>query len=108
MTQPTVSEHARWSWFQEIGCIPCIIEGHPGTPSDIAHETRGGRRTGHEYTFPMCPWHHRGVRPEGMDKDQATFALGPSFALSKKAFVARYGTERMLSERTDKLIARLM
>jgi hypothetical protein len=101
----TKAEKRRVSFFQDIGCVPCYLEDHPGTPADNAHETNGGRREGHSFTFPACPWHHRGVTPEGMDSETATALYGPSFAVSKKSFEARYGTERELVEKTDELLA---
>jgi hypothetical protein len=101
----TKSERERWSWFQDIGCIACLIDGHPGVPADVAHETNGGRREGHEFTFPLCPFHHRGVLPDGMDGNTARAIYGPSFAYSKRDFEARYGTERRLVEITNDIIA---
>lgn len=105
--QPTTDERERWSWFQEVGCLPCRKEERMGVPADVAHETQGGRRTGHEFTFPGCAWHHRGHPPEGMDGAMATAFYGPSFAISKRDFQAAYGTERQLAEETDRIIAEL-
>lgn len=105
--QPTVAERERWSWFQDVGCLPCRMEDHHGIPAQHCHETRGGRRTGHRYSFPGCPWHHQGYPPQGMDQEQATALYGPSFAVSKRSFTERYGTERELSDRTDEIIAGL-
>lgn len=39
-----------------------------------------------------------------MRPSEATEVLGPSLAMSKRAFVAKFGTERSLLEQTDKLI----
>lgn len=97
----------RWSWFPDIGCLPCRKDDRPGEPPDACHETQGGRRTGHEFTFPGCPWHHRGVTPPGMDVETATALYGPSFAVSKRSFEGRYGTEAELAAETDALIAEL-
>lgn len=97
----------RWSWFPDIGCLPCRKEDHYHVPPDVAHETDGGRRTGHKFTFPGCPWHHRGVLPDGMDVETATALYGPSFAYSKVSFEMRYGSERDLALETDRLIENL-
>jgi hypothetical protein len=42
-----------------------------------------------------------------MDLEQCTALYGPSFAVSKRDFTARYGTERELSDKTDEIIAGL-
>jgi Recombination enhancement, RecA-dependent nuclease len=97
----------RWSWFPDIGCLPCRKEGRFHVPPDTAHETQGGRRTGHEFTFPCCPYHHRGELPDGMDSEIAAALYGPSFAYSKRSFELRYGTELELAQETDALIANL-
>lgn len=76
-------------------------------PAQHCHETQCGRRTGHRFTFPGCPWHHQGQTPDGMDWEQCTALYGPSFAVSKRNFQARYGTERELAEETDTIIAGL-
>lgn len=97
----------RMAWFPEVGCIACIQQGLPKTLLDVAHETNGGRREGPFYTFPLCPYHHRGVMPDGFNSRTAEERFGPSFALSKRRFEERYGTESELVEMTDAFIAKL-
>ena len=103
---PTIAHEDRWKWFPEVGCIACLLDDHPNVLPDVAHETNGGRREGHEYTFPLYPYHHRGVLPNGIQPKDAERRLGPSFASSKRRFEARYGTESELVEMTDAIIAK--
>lgn len=102
-SRPTISARHRWSEFRELGCIACILEGgargedRSATPADVHHEVEGSVRTGHDRTVPLCPWHHRGVRPTARDGSLIDTALlvdevGPSLALHPEAFKARYGT----------------
>lgn len=85
----------RYDLLQQIGCIACSIEGAGYAAPDCHHIVEGNKRLGDEYTLPLCPWHHRGVLPS---------KPGPSLAKSKREFVARYGTERELLEKVDRLI----
>lgn len=99
---PTIAERRRFGALQEMGCIACRIDGRPGEPPDIHHLVEGGRRIGHAFSLPLCPWHHRGV--SGMGESLATQLYGPSLARSKRDFVARYGSERELLRMVDDLI----
>lgn len=102
---PTKAEQRRFLDLQEIGCMACRIEGSPGEPSDIHHLVEGGKRLGHSYTIPLCPWHHRGISE--LPANVATHQFGPSLARSKRAFVERYGTERALLRKANKLLSLL-
>jgi len=100
--RPTRLQVARFRRLQEIGCIACRLDGHAGTPADIHHLTDSGRRRGHEATIPLCPWHHRGVGGSAL-----LSLLGPSRALHRAAFRARYGEDRALLAQVEALIAAL-
>lgn len=77
-----------------LGCIVCLIQGHPGTPAEVHHILRGGRRIGHLSSIPLCPGHHRG---DGSSKT--------SRHPWKSRFVADFGTEADLLKRTRRLVA---
>ena len=75
----------------ELGCILCIeYFGKYGSPSEIHHIRRSGRRSTSP-VIPLCPEHHRG--------NTGVHGLG------RKSFEFRYGlTEEYLLERSLKLI----
>jgi hypothetical protein len=52
----------------------------------------------------LFTFHHRGEPVDGYSTEWMTCMYGPSLALNKRAFVARYGTERELLAEVDKLI----
>lgn len=99
---PTLAERRRFAALQDLGCIACRIAGRPGEPPDIHHIVEGGRRLGHAFSLPLCPWHHRGVSELG--SALATQVYGPSLARHKRDFVAWYGTEAELLRMVDDLI----
>ena len=95
--RPAGADALRISRFDLIGCIACYKDGHIHEPYDCHHLVEG-YRLGHRYTIPLCPWHHRGVPGQG------SALKGPSMATDKKAFVAKYGSERSLLTYTDQLL----
>lgn len=107
----TKAQRRRFTDLQMVGCICCRLEGIAGDghpePADIHHITMGGRRLGHDYTIPLCPWHHRGVGVAGLPDSVLEAGKGPSLARSKRAFVARYGTEMQLLRMTNGHLERL-
>ena len=107
----TKAQQLRFTDLQIVGCIACRIEGladdNRPEPADIHHITMGGRRLGHDYTIPLCPWHHRGVNVSPLPTSTVEMMRGPSLARSKRAFVARYGTEMQLLRMTNGHLARL-
>lgn len=84
------------SWLaaiSSIGCIACLVQGTPGTPSEAHHMRSGqgrGQRADHQQCIPLCPAHHRGT-----DHPRT-----PSIHMAKRAFEAQFGTELELYERT--------
>ena len=89
----------RFDKLQRLGCIACRILGFYTQP-DVHHVLSGGRRTGHQNTIPLCPWHHRGIRPGVLTPDY----LGPSLANGSKPFHARFGTQKQLLDKVNKEI----
>jgi hypothetical protein len=105
-----VSRERRYYFLQRIGCIACLMDGQPGEPADMHHIVDKGYRRlsgGDKATIPLCPWHHRGLPPSGFSEASARESFGPSLALHKRGFVARYGTERELLARVDVRLAKL-
>jgi hypothetical protein len=66
--------------------LPCIVCG--SSPVEVHHITEGGRRLGHQYTIPLCYFHHEG-----------NFC---SIGNTKKSFVDKFGTELEILELLNK------
>lgn len=93
---------SRFDALQRLGCIACHILGVYSAP-DVHHVLTGGRRTGHQETIPLCPYHHRGVNP-GVISIQDF--MGPSLANGSKPFHKRFGTQAELLERVNATIGK--
>lgn len=88
-------------WMGKVaahGCVACRKRFGVHEPTTVHHITSGGRRMGHLFTIPLCPWHHMGlVRPQ-MTTSRMTATYGPSFAKDKGEFERVFGTELDLLE----------
>ena len=69
---------------------------------EVHHLLSGNRRRGHQFTIPLCRWHHRS--DSYITKSQATELYGPSLALNSKAFHERYGSDDSLLAKTNELL----
>lgn len=108
---------ARFRALNELGCIVTLVYFNThGTPGDIHHvlNQETGRRYDdeHEHTICLTPWYHRGQPPSNRFGTQLSIAtaersFGPSMALNRPAFVARFGTDVELLEMTNALLQRL-
>ena len=103
----TKSDGDRIRKFERLGCIACRKDGRPEKVGyDVHHITDNGRRLGHLYTIPLCPWHHRGYvecKPEYVTDDDIHRDV-PSLAKSKRDFVAKYGSEMDLWVEVNELL----
>ena len=91
---PTVEEKAWMDTITALGCIACLIDGHPGTPGAVHHLLRGGQRIGHLHTICLCdPGHHQNGGP-----------LKVSRHPHKTRCQAKYGTAAELLARTKTLV----
>jgi hypothetical protein len=100
---PTAEEKKRLTTLKEhCPCLPCLLVNprHIRLPT-IQHKTSGFKRDGHAATYSACEWHHLGIPPDGMNKQEASGFLGPSLAHSKRTFVQEYGTENTLIQVQD-------
>ncbi len=94
-TTPTVAEREWMDAITAMGCIACILDGHPGTPGAVHHLLRGGRRMGHMHTICLCdPGHHQNGQARGMVSRHPF----------KARFEAKYGPEDTLRGRTQALV----
>jgi hypothetical protein len=91
--------------LQELGCLACRREGRFHIPPELHHPTEGGRRIDDDAVIPLCRWHHQGTVPRDCaNTTEATMVYGPSFAVSKRLFTKRYGTQRELLAQTERLM----
>ena len=99
----TKADIARFRLFQKIGCVACRKRGI-SSQADVHHLLSGGKRLGHQYTIPLCPWHHRGNPPDGMLVAESEARFGPSLARGPKRFRAEFGSDSILLAQTDLLL----
>jgi hypothetical protein len=59
---------------------------------------------GHMATIPLCSFHHRGELVYPLSSREMRQLYGPSLALSKRVFVALYGSELFLLEKINEII----
>lgn len=102
----TKAQQSRFDALKEQGCVLCREMGLGRIPPEIHHITDCGRRLGHDYTIPLCCWHHRGT-PWTCDRpSQEESTLGPSLARNKRAFVSQFGTEREILDRVENQLSK--
>lgn len=101
-----VADIERFAQLYAMGCIVSRLYFDRWEPAEIHHLVEGRKRLGHQFTIPLSPWFHRGVPPADLRPSEAAKILGPSLAMSKRDFVARFDTERNLLAKVDELIAR--
>ena len=86
----TKAEKERYGKVARLGCILCWHLGYEGTPAELHHIRRAGRRD-NAPVIPLCPEHHRG--------NTGIHGLG------RKGFEKKYGlSEEELSVFTEHLL----
>lgn len=99
---PTAAESAHMERVQRCGCVVCRLSYGAYVEAQVHHMTAGGRRLGHFFVLPLCPWHHEAVPSNGLTPDYMRKLYGPSFAESREEFETTFGTEEYLLEQTKK------
>lgn len=100
--QPTKDEKTRMERLSLSGCVVCRLQHGAFVENQVHHMTAGGRRLGHRFTIPLCPWHHQGKCVGEYPTAEMTRIYGPSFANGRKDFEAAFGSEEHLLDETDK------
>lgn len=101
---PTKADLERFDLMQQLGCAACS-QYFRDSQADVHHLLSGGRRRGHQFTIPLCPWHHRGVPPDGFSIGVAEATFGPSLARSPRKFRSKFGSDEELLEYVNSRIA---
>lgn len=94
MAKPTAKQKRIWNKMAEFGCLPCYLDGNPGTPATISHAHDHGYRD-HDKIFPCCPVHHL---------EQHAVNGIPNRHKNPKEFAAQYGTDDELVRVAYRLI----
>jgi hypothetical protein len=55
----TKLEKEHYRKVAELGCALCRHQGNEGTPAELHHIRRAGKRSDAP-VIPLCPYHHRG------------------------------------------------
>lgn len=103
----TKADKRRMDILHRMPCMACVQEGVNLVPVEAHHLVDKGYRKhsgGHQATIPLCFWHHRGELRIGVGNFDMELVYGPSLAINKRKFVARYGTERELLARVNSII----
>ena len=99
----TKSDKERFLSLTLIGCIACRFHGKYRS-AEIHHLLSGNKRRGHEYTIPLCRFHHQGDPDFGWTANEMAQRIGPSLARESKAFHIAFGSDDELLERVNELI----
>ena len=87
----TKAEKAHYDTVARLGCILCYKQGNEGTPAELHHIRRAGKRS-NAPVIPLCPYHHRG-------SNTSIHGMG------RKRFEREYAiTEEELLEQTKELL----
>ena len=87
----TKNEKEHYRKVAELGCSLCRHQGNEGTPAELHHIRRAGKRS-NASVIPLCPYHHRG-------SNTSIHGMG------RKRFEREYGiSEDTLLEQTLQLI----
>lgn len=102
----------RTKLIKSMRCIACQLRGVYNQPGETEehHLNLGGKagqkRRGHEYTVPLCTWHHRGIGDRNVDSKAMTALYGPSLARQPRLFREVFGTDdELLALTNEKLEA---
>lgn len=104
----TRAESERIRRVKECGCLACRQEGLPTDYAEAHHlnigDKHGAPNLGHAFVVGLCPWHHRGVPPDGRTIKYSRQAYGPSLALEPRAFRERYGSGDALMLKQERVL----
>ena len=87
----TKAEKVHYDAVARLGCILCYKQGNEGTPAELHHIRRAGKRS-NAPVIPLCPYHHR-------RSNTSIHGMG------RKRFEREYAiTEEELLEQTKELL----
>ena len=87
----TKTQKILYDKIARLGCSLCRYQGNEGTPAELHHIRRGGKRS-NAPVIPLCPYHHRGANTS-------------IHGMGRKRFEREYGiTEELLFWQTLEMI----
>jgi hypothetical protein len=87
----TKTQKILYDKIARLGCSLCRHQGNEGTPAELHHIRRGGKRS-NAPVIPLCPYHHRGANTS-------------IHGMGRKRFEKEYGiTEELLFWQTLEMI----
>ena len=87
----TKTQKILYDKIARLGCSLCRHQGNEGTPAELHHIRRGGKRS-NAPVIPLCPYHHRGANTS-------------IHGMGRKRFEREYGiTEELLFWQTLEMI----
>jgi hypothetical protein len=87
----TKTQKILYEKIARLGCSLCRHQGNEGTPAELHHIRRGGKRS-NAPVIPLCPYHHRGANTS-------------IHGMGRKRFEREYGiTEELLFWATLEMI----
>ncbi len=102
--QLTKEQEARQRSMRERGCVVSRILGLGYVWAEVHHLVDRGRTIGQDYTIALNPWSHRGVPFGDWSINRCRELFGPSYALERKSFRARFGSDQDLLNAQNDLI----
>lgn len=103
---PTKADRARFEALLKIGCLACLQRVQQYRVPEIHHLLSGNKRRGHQFTVPLCSYHHRRVPIGPFNLTWHREVLGPSLAHQPNSFRAEFGTDEALLARVNELLQR--
>lgn len=109
---PTRDELEHMALVKQLGCL-CCRQLDPALGEDAAHVRYaefnhhvGARgRLGADVGTGECPWHHRAVQLDGVDRATMLRRFGPSRKWpGSRPFHARFGSDAELLARQEQLL----
>lgn len=88
-----------------LGCVACVLKNWPDSQGEVHHVVEGRVRLGHDHTFLLCIWHHRGD-PGEHSRQHMGGMLGPSLAHGSRYFAEEFGSQATLVSVQDYIIQR--
>jgi hypothetical protein len=107
--KPTKAQQDRFVRLRNIGCIACRKRGFLCVVPEIHHcnldGKAGQKRRGHDFTLPLCGWHHQGKPGPLWSAKFTKDLLGPSLKLQSRAFRQEFGTDDELLAEVNAMLA---
>ena len=100
---PNNEQKERFRKLYSLGCICCRNKGIR-TEAQIHHLLRGHYRAGHDWTIPLCPYHHTGEGWQGYTVSMVEPVYGKPGPPGGYKFKQDHGKELDLLQQVNELL----